>query len=60
LALDESTDVQDNLKFAVFVHYVSIDIVMKEEMLELVALKEITGDVSVKKNSIIKCQCGTK
>jgi hypothetical protein len=29
------------------VHYVFIDVVVKEEMLDLMALKEITGDVYI-------------
>jgi hypothetical protein len=47
LALDEPTDIQGNPQLAVFVHYVFIDVVVKEEMLDLIALKEITGDVYI-------------
>jgi hypothetical protein len=34
-------------KLTVFVHYVFIDVVVKEEMLDLMALKEITGDIYI-------------
>ena len=48
LALDESTDVTDNPQLAVFVHYVSSDVVVKE-LLDLIALKETTRGVNIKK-----------
>ncbi|XP_061468686.1 general transcription factor II-I repeat domain-containing protein 2-like [Rhineura floridana] len=47
-ALDESTDIQDNPQLAVFVCYVSFDVTVKEEMLDLVALKETTRGVDIK------------
>ena len=49
LALDESTDVTDNPQMAVFVRYVSSDAVVKEELLDLIALKETTRGVDIKK-----------
>ena len=48
LALDESTDIQDNPQLAVFIRYVSSDVTVKEEMLDLVALKETTHGVDIK------------
>ena len=49
LALDESTDVTDNPQLAVFVRYVSSDVVIKEELLDLIALKETTHGIDIKK-----------
>ena len=40
IALDESTDVQDKPPLAVFIHYVSRNFCVKEELLDLVALKD--------------------
>jgi hypothetical protein len=48
LALDKSTDIQDNPQLAVFVRYVSSDVIVKEEVLDLVALKETTRGVDIK------------
>ncbi|CAM4611702.1 unnamed protein product [Lepidochelys kempii] len=48
LALDESTEVQDKPQLAIFVRYVSADVIVKEEMLDLVALKETTRSVDIK------------
>ena len=39
IALDESTDIQDNPQLAIFVRYVSSDFTIKEELLDMVALK---------------------
>jgi hypothetical protein len=49
LALDESTDIQDNPQLAVFVRLITSDDNVKEELLGLVALKETTRGVDVKK-----------
>ena len=49
LALDESTDVTDNPRLAVYVRYVSSDVVVKKELLDLIALKETTRGVDIKK-----------
>ena len=49
LVLDESTDVTDNPQLAVFVRYVSSDVVVKEKLLDLIALKETTHGVDIKK-----------
>ena len=48
LALDESTNVRDNPQLAVFVRYVSNDVAVKEELLDLIALKETTRGVDIK------------
>ena len=45
LALDESTDVTDNPQLAVYVRYVSSDVVVKEELLD----KETTRGVDIEK-----------
>ena len=47
LALDELTDVRDSPQLAVFVHYVSNDVAVKEELLDLIALKETTRGVDI-------------
>ena len=49
LALDESTDIQDTPQSAVYVRYVSLDVAVKEELLNLVALKGTTGGINVNK-----------
>ena len=49
LALDKSTDVTDNPQLVVYVRYVSSDVVVKEELLDLIALKETTRGVDIKK-----------
>ncbi|CAI9715600.1 Hypothetical predicted protein [Octopus vulgaris] len=48
LALDESTDLQDNPQLVVFIRYISSDVTVKEDMLDLVALKETTLCVDIK------------
>ena len=48
IALDESTDIQDNPQLAVFVRYVSPNFCIKEELLDLVALKDTTKGVDIK------------
>ena len=48
IAIDESTDVQDNPQLAIFVRYVSSDLTTKEELLDLVAIREITRRVDIK------------
>jgi hypothetical protein len=40
LVLDESTDITDLPQLAVFISFVSPDFVVKEELLDLVALQE--------------------
>ncbi|KAG8224911.1 hypothetical protein J437_LFUL006270 [Ladona fulva] len=56
LALDESTDITDLPQLAVFIRFVSPDFVVKEELLDLVALQESTRGVDIKNalDSIIK------
>ena len=49
LALDKSTDETDNPQLAVYVPYVSSDVVIKEELLDLIALKETTHGIDIKK-----------
>ena len=51
LALDESTDVTDNPQLAVYVRYVSSDVVVKEKLLDLIALKETTRGIDIKKSA---------
>jgi len=48
LALYESTDMQAQPQLAVSVHYVNFDLVVKEELLNLIALKESTRGVDIK------------
>ena len=47
-AIDESTDIQDNLQLAIFVRYVSSDLTIKEELFDLVAIRETTRGVDIK------------
>ena len=56
LALDESTDITDLPQLAVFIRFVSPDFVVKEELLDLVALQESTRGVDIKNalDSIMK------
>ena len=48
IALDESTDIQDNPQLAIFVRYVSFDLTIKEELSDLVAIRETTRGVAIK------------
>lgn len=48
LALDESTYIQDRSQLAVFVRYVSADVNVKKEMLDLVALIETIRGIDVR------------
>ena len=48
LALDESTDITDLPQLAVFINFVSPDFVVKEELLDLVALQEPTLGIDIK------------
>ena len=48
LALDESTDIQDKPQMAVFVRYVTSDVIVKEELPDLVELKDTTRGVDIK------------
>lgn len=48
LALDESTDIQDKPQLAIFIRYVSSDESVREELLDMVALKETTRGVDIK------------
>ncbi|XP_042144504.1 general transcription factor II-I repeat domain-containing protein 2-like [Ixodes scapularis] len=47
-ALDESMDIQDKPQLAIFVRYVSCDESVREELLDMVALKETTRGVDIK------------
>ena len=49
LALDKSTDVIYDPQLAVYIRYVSSDVVVREELLDLIALKETTRGVDIKK-----------
>ncbi|XP_065662674.1 uncharacterized protein LOC136085307 [Hydra vulgaris] len=48
LASDESTDIQDKLQMVVFVRYVTSDVLVKEELLDLVELKDTTRGIDLK------------
>jgi len=48
LALDESTDIQDKPQLAIFVRYVTRYVDVKEELLDLISLKETTLGVDIK------------
>ena len=48
LALDESTDTQNNPKLAVFVRFVLSDLIIKEELLDLVTMRETTRGIDIK------------
>lgn len=56
LALDESTDITDLQQLAVFIHFVSSDFIVKEELLDLIALQESICGVDIKNalDSIMK------
>ena len=56
LALDESTDITDLPQLAVFRSFVSPDFVVKEQLLDLLVLQELTRDVDIKSalDSIMK------
>ena len=47
-AINESTNIQDNLQLAIFVRYVSFDLTIKEELLDLVAITETNREVDIK------------
>lgn len=47
-ALDESTDIQDKPQLAIFLRYVSMNMEVKEELLDLIALKETTRGCDIK------------
>jgi hypothetical protein len=51
LALDESTNITDLPQLAVFIHSTSPDFVVKEELLDIVALQESTRSVDIKNAS---------
>ncbi|CAM4304493.1 unnamed protein product [Lepidochelys olivacea] len=48
LVVEKSRDIQDKPQLAIFVRYVSVDVILKEEMLNSVALKETTCSIHVK------------
>ena len=48
LALDESTDIQDKPQLAIFVHYVTRDVDVKEGLIDLISLKETTRGIDIK------------
>ena len=48
IAIDELTDMQDNPQSAIFVRYVSSDLAIKKELLDLVAIRETTRRVDIK------------
>ncbi|CAM4308920.1 unnamed protein product [Caretta caretta] len=48
LVVEKSRDIQDKPQLAIFVRYVSVDVIVKEEMLNSVALKETTCSIDVK------------
>ncbi|XP_065672011.1 SCAN domain-containing protein 3-like [Hydra vulgaris] len=48
LALDESTGIQDKPQKSVFVRYVTSDVLVKEELLDLVELKDTTRGIDLK------------
>ncbi|XP_065667709.1 protein FAM200A-like [Hydra vulgaris] len=45
LASDESTDIQDKPQMAIFVRYLTSDVLVKEELLDLLELKDTTCDL---------------
>ena len=51
IVLDESTYIQNNPQLAVFVRYVSKHFCVKEQLLDLVALKDTTKGVDIKMQS---------
>ena len=48
IAFDESTDIQDYPQLIIFVRYVSSDLTIKEKLLDLVAIREITRGIDIK------------
>lgn len=48
LALDESTDIEHKPQLAVFVRYVTNNVDVKEELLDLIALKDTTRGLDIK------------
>ncbi|VVC46132.1 Hypothetical protein CINCED_3A011331 [Cinara cedri] len=50
LALDEPIDIQDKPQLDIFVRYMTMNMEVKEELLDFIALKETTRDGRNKKN----------
>ncbi|XP_071052905.1 protein FAM200A-like [Onthophagus taurus] len=48
LALDESTDITDQPQLAIFIRFVFEDGVTREELLDLIALKDTTRGIDIK------------
>ena len=48
MAFDKSTDIQDNLQLAIFAHYVSSEMTVKEELFDMMALQETRRDIDIK------------
>ena len=48
IAFDESTDIQNNPQPAIFVRYVSSDLTIKEQLLDLVVIRKTTRGVDIK------------
>jgi len=48
LALDESTDIQEKPQLAIFVCYVTSNVDVKEELLDLISFKETTRCIDIK------------
>ena len=48
VAFDESTDIHDNPQLAIFVRYVSSDLIIKEELLDFVAIRGTILEVDIK------------
>ena len=49
VALDESCDIQDKPQLAILVRFISTDCLIKEELLDIVPLKDRTRGIDVKK-----------
>ena len=48
VALDESCDIQDKPQLEIFVRFISTDCLIKEELLDIVPLKDSTRGINVK------------